>query len=58
MKKSVFSMAILAAMLFGLVTGANAQKSEKLFNGKDLSNWNFVVDKNAVPAELVFSVKY
>ena len=51
MKKSVFSMAILAAMLFGLVSGANAQKSEKLFNGKDLSNWNFVVDKNAVPAE-------
>ena len=57
MKKSLFSMAILAAMLFGLVTGANAQKSEKLFNGKDLSNWNFVVDKNAVPAEQVFSVK-
>ena len=33
-----------------------AQKVEKLFNGKNLSNWNFVVDKNAVPAEQVFSV--
>ncbi|MCD8044946.1 MAG: DUF1080 domain-containing protein [Tannerellaceae bacterium] len=36
---------------------ANAQKTVKLFNGKDLSNWNFVVDKNAVPAEEVYSVR-
>lgn len=34
-----------------------SSKIEKLFNGKDLSNWNFVVDKNSVPAEQVFSVK-
>ena len=36
---------------------ALAQKAEKLFNGKDLSNWNFVVDKNSVPADQVFSVR-
>lgn len=34
-----------------------AQKTEKLFNGKDLSNWEFLVDKNSVPAEQVYSVK-
>lgn len=44
------------AALLGTFT-ANAQKTQKLFNGKDLSNWNFVVDKNSVPAEKVFSVE-
>ncbi|MDD2952877.1 MAG: DUF1080 domain-containing protein [Parabacteroides sp.] len=56
MKKRMLSLAILAASLFSFSSGANAQKTEKLFNGKDLSNWNFVVDKNSVPAEQVFSV--
>ena len=39
------------------ITGVNAQSVEKLFNGKNLSNWEFVVDKNIAPAEKVFSVK-
>lgn len=30
---------------------------ENLFNGKDLSNWSFVVDKDEVPAEEVYSIK-
>lgn len=30
---------------------------EALFNGKDLSNWNFVVDGDKVPAEQVYSIK-
>lgn len=49
MKKRMLSLAVLAASLFCFSDGANAQKTEKLFNGKDLSNWNFVVDKNSVP---------
>ena len=51
MKKRMLSLAVLAASLFCFSNGANAQKTEKLFNGKDLSNWNFVVDKNSVPAD-------
>ena len=57
MKKKIVSMAVMAAALLGLANGAQAQKTTKLFNGKDLSNWNFVVEKNAVPAEQVYSVK-
>ena len=53
MKKRMLSLAVLAASLFCFSNGANAQKTEKLFNGKDLSNWNFVVDKNSVPADQV-----
>lgn len=30
---------------------------EELFNGKDLTNWNFIVDQNKAPAEKVYSVK-
>lgn len=57
MKKWIFSFAVLIAALLGSLTEANGQKVEKLFNGKDLSNWNFVVDKNAVSADQVFSIK-
>ena len=57
MKKKIVSMAVMAAALLGFANGAQAQKTTKLFNGKDLSNWNFVVEKNAVPAEQVYSVK-
>jgi hypothetical protein len=32
-------------------------QTEQLFNGKDLSNWNFVVDSNKVSPEEVFSVQ-
>jgi hypothetical protein len=35
---------------------ANAQK-EELFNGKDLSNWNFVIEDTNVPAGDVYSVR-
>ncbi|MDR2495759.1 MAG: DUF1080 domain-containing protein [Tannerellaceae bacterium] len=35
----------------------SAQQTVKLFNGKDLSNWNFVVDGNSVPGEQVFYVQ-
>lgn len=57
MKRKMLSLAILATALFCSVGQTNAQKTEKLFNGKDLSNWNFIVDKNAVPAEQVFTVQ-
>lgn len=50
-------MAVLAISLSVSPSGADAQKTEKLFNGKDLLNWNFVVDKNSVPADQVYSVK-
>lgn len=32
-------------------------ENNQAVNGKDLSGWNFVVDKNSVPAEQVYSVK-
>ncbi|MCD7937197.1 MAG: DUF1080 domain-containing protein [Tannerellaceae bacterium] len=53
--KKYLSLCVLICMCF---TGSvYAQKTIKLFNGKDLSNWNFVVDKNSVPADQVYSVK-
>ncbi len=57
MKKRMLLPAILFAFLFCVANDSTAQKVEKLFNGKDLSNWDFVVDKNAVPADQVYSVK-
>lgn len=57
MKKRVFSLAIMATALLCISSDTNAQKTTKLFNEKDLSNWNFVVDKNSVPADQVFSVR-
>ena len=57
MKKRIISIACMAFSLLGLGHNAEAQKAIKLFNGKDLSNWNFVVDKNAMPAEQVYSVE-
>ena len=52
----MFLLAALTLSSFAFSGEALAQKAEKLFNGKDLSNWNFVVDKNSVPADQVFSV--
>ena len=43
-------MAVVAAAFLCFGSDASAQKTTKLFNGKDLSGWNFVVDKNSVPA--------
>ena len=40
-----------------LATSCNASKEEKLFNGKDLSNWEFVVDGNSVSADQVYSIQ-
>lgn len=57
MKKGNLISCMALALLFAGSTVVSAQKTEKLFNGKDLSNWNFIVDKNSVPAEQVFSVK-
>ncbi|OPZ30766.1 MAG: hypothetical protein BWZ00_00814 [Bacteroidetes bacterium ADurb.BinA174] len=33
------------------------QDNGKIFNGKDLSNWNFVVENDAVPGDQVYTVK-
>lgn len=54
MKKYLFS-AIIAIYCLS-ANNAQAQK-EELFNGKDLSNWNFVVEGDAVPADQVYSVQ-
>lgn len=56
MKRCLIASLAFTFLLAGSMT-LQAQKIEKLFNGMDLSNWNFVVDKNSVPAEQVFSVK-
>jgi len=53
MKKYLF-LSIIALAAYGCSGGA---KTEKLFNGTDLSNWNFVVADNSVPADQVYSVK-
>ena len=53
MQKTKLSIAILLAVL---VT-ACGQKSNDLFNGKDLSNWNFVVENDALPGEQVYRLK-
>jgi len=54
MKKYLLS-AVIAIVCFA--TSCNSSKEEKLFNGKDLSNWEFVVDGNSVPADQVYSVQ-
>lgn len=53
MKTKLLSLIILFAFS---VTGCKQQTGE-LFNGKDLSNWNFVVADNAVPGDQVFTIK-
>ena len=40
-----------------LATSCNSSNEEKLFNGKDLSNWEFVVAENSVPPDQVYSVE-
>ncbi|MDR1161452.1 MAG: DUF1080 domain-containing protein [Tannerellaceae bacterium] len=57
MKRSILLSAIMSIALFCFTGELSAQQVTKLFNGKDLSNWNFVVDKDAVPADQVYSVK-
>lgn len=55
MNRLVIFTSFVCLLLFGSNT-AIAQKIE-LFNGKDLSGWNFVVDKNSEPADSVFTVR-
>lgn len=40
-----------------LSTSVSAQETIELFNGKDLSNWNFVLSDSLVSAEDVFLIK-
>lgn len=53
MKKLTLALCVLMAAWMTV----HAQKKEMLFNGKDLSGWNFVVDGDKVPAGQVYSVK-
>jgi hypothetical protein len=55
--KTRFLLLALTTAFFCVSNWTTAQKTEKLFNGKDLSNWNFVVAENAVPAGQVYSVQ-
>jgi hypothetical protein len=57
MKTRTILLVVISA-IFYVNNGAIAQKTEKLFNGKDLSNWDFiVVDNSNVPANQVYSVQ-
>lgn len=57
MKKSFLSFAaVVCAALFVCTADAGAQVV-KLFNGKDLSNWNLFVDKGGASAQEVYTVK-
>ena len=56
MKRKFLTLAVAVAGIFCSIN-ADAQKTEKLFNGKDLSNWGFVVKDNAVDPATVYSVK-
>ena len=53
MKKTVYWMIALTLCLLVVSCG----KTENLFNGKDLSNWRFVVDGDKVPANEVYTIK-
>lgn len=57
MRKNIFIVVTLIMTFLYTQQIANAQKKVSLFNGKDFSNWNFIVDKNAVPAEQVFTIQ-
>ncbi|MDR1338597.1 MAG: DUF1080 domain-containing protein [Prevotellaceae bacterium] len=55
MNKFTFLLTIASLLCF--TNGVEAQKVEKLFNGKDLNGWNFIVEKNSKPASQVYSVR-
>ncbi|MDR1122409.1 MAG: DUF1080 domain-containing protein [Dysgonamonadaceae bacterium] len=55
MNRFTFLTAIASLLCF--TNRVEAQKVEKLFNGKDLSEWNFIVEKNSEPANQVYSVR-
>lgn len=43
-------------LLLVLIASSCKQQSTEIFNGKDLSNWKFVIENDAVPADEVYSV--
>lgn len=53
----MFVLAIMSIALCCFTGEASAQQVIKLFNGKDLSAWDFIVDKNSVPAGQVYWVE-
>jgi hypothetical protein len=53
MKRILFLM----GMAFSLFTVSSCAQTENLFNGKDLSAWNFIVDEDKASAEEVYSVQ-
>ena len=53
MRKTIY---FLFAVLLFVATGCK-QSENQLFNGKDLSNWSFVVENDAVPADQVYGVQ-
>lgn len=55
MKKTIF----LSLVILGLATACTQQKQvqEALFNGIDLSNWEFVLASDSIPASEVFSIQ-
>lgn len=57
MKKLFFGTAVLALLLVSMIGCQGSPAETELFNGKDLSNWNFIVDKNELPADQVFTVR-
>lgn len=44
-------------LLVAIIASGCTQQSEKIFNGKDLSNWDFVIENNAVAANQVYSAE-
>lgn len=54
-KNTIVVLAVMIAALFS-AGKINAQEKVVLFNGKDLTNWDFVVEGDAVPAEQVYSI--
>ncbi|MDR1224365.1 MAG: DUF1080 domain-containing protein [Tannerella sp.] len=48
---------ILFLMAFSLFTAGSYAQTADLFNGKDLSGWNFIVDENKASAGDVYSVQ-
>lgn len=53
MQKKILSAVLLFTFL---ITGCT-QQSEKIFNGRDLSGWHFVLENDAVPGDEVFTVE-
>ena len=53
MKKALLSLIVLLSISAYI----KAQEVESLFNGSDLSGWNFVIEGNTTPANEVFYVR-